>query len=45
MESINLMRPVLPHKAIVKEKSVFVADIPKDIQLTLKQLRKYNKRG
>ena len=28
-----------------KEKSVFVADIPKDIQLTLKQLRKYNKRG
>ena len=28
-----------------KEKKVFVADIPKDIQLTLKQLRKYNKRG
>lgn len=28
-----------------KEKSVFVSDLPKDIQLTLKQLRKYNKRG
>ena len=28
-----------------KEKSVFISDLPKDIQLTLKQLRKYNKRG
>ena len=28
-----------------KEKKVFVAEIPNDIQLTLKQLRKYNKRG
>lgn len=27
-----------------KEKSTFVTEIPKDIQLTLKQLRKYNKR-
>ena len=28
-----------------KEKSIFVSELPKDIQLTLKQLRKYNKRG
>lgn len=28
-----------------KEKSAFVSELPKDIQLTLKQLRKYNKRG
>lgn len=33
---------LLPGK---KEKKVFVAEIPNDIQLTLKQLRKYNKRG
>jgi RluA family pseudouridine synthase len=28
-----------------KEKSVFLSPLPNDIQLTLKQLRKYNKRG
>ncbi len=28
-----------------KEKSVFLSQLPNDIQLTLKQLRKYNKRG
>lgn len=28
-----------------KEKSIFVAELSKDIQLTIKQLRKYNKRG
>lgn len=28
-----------------KEKSVFSSELPDDIQLTLKQLRKYNKRG
>ena len=28
-----------------KEKSIFVSQLPNDIQLTLKQLRKYNKRG
>ena len=28
-----------------KEKSIFNSELPKDIQLTLKQLRKYNKRG
>ncbi|MBO7611988.1 MAG: hypothetical protein J6T23_07255 [Elusimicrobia bacterium] len=28
-----------------KEKNIFVAETPNDIQLTLKQLRKYNKRG
>ena len=28
-----------------KEKNIFIAELPKDIQLTLKQLRKYNKRG
>ena len=29
----------------VKEKSIFTSPLPDDIQLTLKQLRKYNKRG
>ncbi|MBR3628055.1 MAG: RNA pseudouridine synthase, partial [Elusimicrobia bacterium] len=28
-----------------KEKLIFSSELPKDIQLTLKQLRKYNKRG
>ena len=28
-----------------KEKNIFIAETPNDIQLTLKQLRKYNKRG
>lgn len=28
-----------------KERNIFVAEIPNDIQLTLKQLKKYNKRG
>ena len=28
-----------------KEKNIFISELPKDIQLTLKQLRKYNKRG
>jgi 23S rRNA-/tRNA-specific pseudouridylate synthase len=28
-----------------KKKNIFIAELPKDIQLTLKQLRKYNKRG
>ena len=28
-----------------KEKRTFSSELPKDIQLTLKQLRKYNKRG
>ena len=28
-----------------KEKSTFVSELPQDMQLTLKQLRKYNKRG
>lgn len=27
-----------------KEKSIFISELPKDIQLTIKQLRKYNKR-
>ena len=27
-----------------KEKNIFISELPKDIQLTLKQLRKYNKR-
>lgn len=28
-----------------KEQTIFTSDLPKDFQLTLKQLRKYNKRG
>lgn len=32
---------LLPNK---KEKSIFISELPKDIQLTLKQLRKYNTR-
>ena len=28
-----------------KEKNIFTSELPQDIQLTLKQLRKYNKRG
>ena len=28
-----------------KEKNIFISELPQDIQLTLKQLRKYNKRG
>ena len=28
-----------------KEKTTFTSDLPKDFQITLKQLRKYNKRG
>ncbi len=39
---LSYIKLLLPNN---KEKSIFVSELPKDFQLTLKQLRKYNKRG